>query len=268
MTGHPAPSPEEEARLRRLLADARHEAPVPADVATRLDEVLGRLEAGEDVPSGISGTGVLELAAARRRRAASMLVAAAAVVAVGIGLGQVVDLSGGSSADSSAGSDGAAESSVSAERDEERERSAAPDRGDTGEGGSSPGGAAANDVGPGTTMMREEPRRAVVVVDRRLARVGDDSFSDDSAVVQRRAIRRGGEPSARVARLRAAPRPVARRWQDCAPAEWGEGIPVAVLYDGEPAVLAFRAPAGDSQVVDLLQCGTGGVLRSTTLPRP
>ena len=62
MFGHPAPSPEEEARLRRLLADARHEAPVPADVATRLDEVLGRLEAGEDVPSGISGTGVLELA--------------------------------------------------------------------------------------------------------------------------------------------------------------------------------------------------------------
>ena len=267
MTGHPAPSPEEEARLRRLLADARHEAPVPADVATRLDEVLGRLEAGEDVPSGISGTGVLELAAARRRRAGSMLVAAAAVVAVGIGLGQVVDLSGGSSADSSAGSDGAAESSVSAERDEQRERSAAPDRGDTGEGLSSPGGAAANDVGPGTTMMREEPRRAVVVVDRRLARVGDDSFSDDAAVVQRRAIRTGGGPSARVARLRAAPRPVARRWQDCAPAEWGEGIPVAVLYDGEPAVLAFRAPAGDSQVVDLLQCGTGGVLRSTTLPR-
>uniref|UniRef100_UPI0030FB93C5 hypothetical protein n=1 Tax=Nocardioides salarius TaxID=374513 RepID=UPI0030FB93C5 len=69
MTGHPAPSPEEEARLRRLLADARHEAPVPADVATRLDEVLGRLEAGEDAPRGISGTGVPEPAAARRRRA-------------------------------------------------------------------------------------------------------------------------------------------------------------------------------------------------------
>ena len=264
MSGHPAPSAEEEARLRRLLADARHEAPVPADVATRLDEVLGRLEAGEDVPSGISGTGVLELAAARRRRAASMLVAAAAVIAVGIGLGQVVDLSGGGSGSDSSG----AESAVTAERDQERERSIAPDRGDTGEGGSSPGGAAANDeLSPGATMSREESPRAVVVVDRRLARVGDDSFSDDAAVVQRRAIRTGGGPSARVARLAAAPRTVARRWQDCAPAEWGEGIPVAVLYDGEPAVLAFRAPAGDSQVVDLLQCGTGGVLRSTTLPR-
>lgn len=264
MSGHPAPSAEEEARLRRLLADARHEAPVPADVAARLDEVLGRLEAGEDVPSGMSGTGVLELAAARRRRAASMLVAAAAVIAVGIGLGQVVDLSGGGSGSDSSG----AESAVTAERDQERARSAAPDRDDTGEGGSSPGGAAANDeLSPGATMSREEPPRAVVVVDRRLARVGDDSFSDDAAVVQRRAIRTGGGPSARVARLRAAPRPVARRWQDCAPAEWGEGIPVAVLYDGEPAVLAFRAPAGDSQVVDLLQCGTGGVLRSTTLPR-
>ena len=264
MPGHPAPSAEEEARLRRLIADARHESPVPADVAARLDEVLGRLEAGEDVPSGISGTGVLELAAARRRRAASMLVAAAAVIAVGIGLGQVVDLSGSGSGSDSSGTEGA----VTAERDQERERSIAPDRGDTGEGGSSPGGAAANDeLSPGATMSREEPPRAVVVVDRRLARVGDDSFSDDAAIVQRRAIRTGGGPSARVARLRAAPRPVARRWQDCAPAEWGEGIPVAVLYDGEPAVLAFRAPAGDSQVVDLLQCGTGGVLRSTTLPR-
>ncbi len=261
MSGHPAPSPEEELRLRRLLADARHEAPLPADVAARLDEVLGRLEAGEDVPSGMSGTGVLELTAARRRRAASMLVAAAAVIAVGIGLGQVVDLSGGSGDDASSGQ----AVSGTADRD-----TSAPDRGETSpEALAEDGLAGASESGPasGETFSRLEPSRGVVVVDRRLARVGDDSFGDDAAVVQRRAIAVGGGASARVARLRAAPRPVARRWQDCAPAEWGPGLPVAVLYDGEPAVLAFRAPAGDSQVVDLLQCGTGGVLRSTTLPR-
>lgn len=259
MSRHPTPSPEEEARLRRLLADARHEAPVPGDVATRLDEVLARLEAGEDVPSGVSGTGVLELAAARRRRAASMLVAAAAVIAVGIGLGQVVDLSG-------AGSGGDSSSAGESVADEVDGRSTAPDRGETSD---EPRYDAGAESGPaaGSTLTRDQPSRGVVVVDRRLARVDDDSFGDDAAVVQRRAIRVGGGPSARVARLRAAPRPVARRWQDCAPAEWGAGLPVAVLYDGEPAVLAFREPAGDSQVVDLLQCGTGGVLRSTTLPR-
>lgn len=262
MPVHPAPSPQEEARLRRLLADARHEAPVPADIATRLDEVLGRLEAGEDVPSGISGTGVLELAAARRRRAASMLVAAAAVIAVGIGLGQVVDLSG-SGTDSSGSAE---ESLVTADRDEERSR--APDRSQSepeSEGGSDTGDSTG--LTSGSTLSRDETSRGVVVVDRRLARVDDDSFGDDAAVVQRRAISVGGGASARIDRLRAAPRPVARRWQDCAPAEWGEGLLVAVLYDGEPAVLAFRAPAGDSQVADLLQCGTGGVLRSTTLTR-
>ncbi len=41
-----------------------------------------------------------------------------------------------------------------------------------------------------------------------------------------------------------------------------------VLYDGSEAVLAYRPPTDDAQVVDLLQCGTGDVLRTTTLPVP
>jgi hypothetical protein len=52
---------------------------------------------------------------------------------------------------------------------------------------------------------------------------------------------------------------------DCAPAPWGDGVLVPVFFDGVPAVLAYRPAAGDSQVVDLVQCGSGNILGSTTL---
>ncbi|ANH37701.1 hypothetical protein I601_1259 [Nocardioides dokdonensis FR1436] len=261
MTAPVAPSPEEEARLRRLLADARHEAPVPADVGARLDEVLGRLEAGEDVPSGISGTGVLEFAAARRRRVASMLVAAAAVVVVGIGLGQVVDLDGAGSGGDASSPEAGAGVAESSDRDESPDRSETS--ADAGEGSK----AAQDSLSSGRSLSRQGPTRGVVVLDGRLPRISEKAFGDDVTRLQQRAVRDGGAPSARLERLRGAPRPVLRAWRDCAPAAWGEGILVAVLSGNDAAVLAFRPPAGDSQVVDLLQCGTGGVLRTTTLPR-
>ena len=50
------------------------------------------------------------------------------------------------------------------------------------------------------------------------------------------------------------------------PAAWGRGVLVAVRNDGAPAYVAFRQPMGASQVVEVLQCGTAEVLRSTTLP--
>ena len=46
------------------------------------------------------------------------------------------------------------------------------------------------------------------------------------------------------------------------------GGPVAVVYDGSPAVLVLRPVEGATQVAALLQCGTGEVLRSVTLPVP
>jgi hypothetical protein len=33
-------------------------------------------------------------------------------------------------------------------------------------------------------------------------------------------------------------------------------------------VLVYKPPAGDTQVVDLVQCGSGVTLRSTTIPLP
>lgn len=90
------PTPAED-QVRRLLADARHEEPVPADVAARLDGVLADLRA-ESRRTPVAD----DLAARRRRRTArNLLVAAAAVVVAGVGISQV-DL--GSSGDDSAGS--------------------------------------------------------------------------------------------------------------------------------------------------------------------
>ncbi len=53
----------------------------------------------------------------------------------------------------------------------------------------------------------------------------------------------------------------------CPTADWGPGKLFAALYDGVPTVLAFRPPAGETQTVDLLRCGTAEVLRSTVLAR-
>lgn len=78
--------PEHEEAVRRLLADARHDEPAPAEVVARLDDVLADLTAERR-----RAAPVVELGAARRRRrAASLVLAAAAVVAVGVGLDQVM----------------------------------------------------------------------------------------------------------------------------------------------------------------------------------
>ena len=75
--------------VRRLLADARHTEPMPADVAARMDDVLADLRQGSSVTAEVPDAEpspapphpvVVSLAAQRRRRVAGMLVAAAAVV--------------------------------------------------------------------------------------------------------------------------------------------------------------------------------------------
>ena len=84
-------SPEEEA-VRRLLADARHDEPVPPAVATRLDDTLAALVA-ERSGAGY-GDALPEPAplasARRRRRRASFVLAAAAVVVAGVGISSML----------------------------------------------------------------------------------------------------------------------------------------------------------------------------------
>ena len=77
----------EEARVRALLAEAKHDEPMPEAVVARLDRVLAGLAAEPvDQPRPAD---VVRLAE-RRRRATRMLVAAAAVVVAGVGIGQLV----------------------------------------------------------------------------------------------------------------------------------------------------------------------------------
>ena len=58
---------------------------------------------------------------------------------------------------------------------------------------------------------------------------------------------------------------VTGRTFECAPADYGPGVLVPVFFDGTPFVLAYLPVTGESQVVDLLRCGTGESERSTTL---
>lgn len=91
---HDSPlDPAVDARIRGLLADARHTAPMPPEVAARMDRVLEGL-ATERAPVAP----VVDLAR-RRRTAARLLVAAAAVVVAGVGVGQVLPHLGGSGDD-------------------------------------------------------------------------------------------------------------------------------------------------------------------------
>lgn len=86
-------TPDEESRVRRLLADARHTDPMPDDVVARLDRVLVGLA---EEPAREAA--VVRLAD-RRRRATRLLVAAAAAVVVGFGGSQVIGGMGGMDAE-------------------------------------------------------------------------------------------------------------------------------------------------------------------------
>ncbi len=92
-------TPDEESRVRRLLADARHTDPMPDDVVARLDRVLAGLA---EEPAREAA--VVRLAD-RRRRATRLLVAAAAVVVVGFGGAQVIGGLGAGSNDALTGAD-------------------------------------------------------------------------------------------------------------------------------------------------------------------
>ena len=78
----PELTPEQESQVRRLLAEARHDQPVPPAVADRLDSVLAGL--GRDEPGAEGVAPVIDLAARRRRRNAAAVLAGAAAVIVAV----------------------------------------------------------------------------------------------------------------------------------------------------------------------------------------
>jgi hypothetical protein len=234
-------SPEQE-RVRRLLAEARVEAPMPDDVVARLDRVLARLadeEDDDDAPS------LVDLAARRRRKAATLLVAAAAVVAVGVGAGQLLPGAGLSGGDDSA-AESAPEPAASATND--------------GVDQVGPEGAFSPRLGQGGPQRVRPDHFADDVARLRVPAMADATSTAGSAPPPSLVEEGGlslGSASSQFSGFVCDPAP-----------SWGPGDLVAVRYSGVPAVLAFRPPAGDTQVVDLLECGTAAILRSVTLPAP
>jgi hypothetical protein len=261
-------TPEQEADLRRLLAEARHDDPMPENVAARLDRVLAQLAAGD---SELDPARVVELASRRRRKASTLLVAAAAIIAIGVGIGHVMPIgdSTGSDSTSSAAADTAREkSSAEALLSDQAGYGVLP------QSAPDPGSRlTAVSSMHFTADVRRVSRRVVVheVNNSSLDSVrGDAEGLNGAAPTSGDApeLDRGGSAQSynSAAGANGARAPRASDY-DCAPAVWGPGRLMPVMYDGEPAVLAFRRPTGDSRVVDLLECGTGDILRSVTLPR-
>jgi hypothetical protein len=247
-------TPEQAREVRRLLADARHTEPVPTDVAARLERVLADLAdqqaahaPGVDDPDTTAPGTVTELASRRRRRAATLLVAAAAVVAVGVGLGQVVGKAGQGQSDSSAGAPAAGDAPESTRAGSDKAGSdkagSADGKGDSFNG---PQGSGEDSVSPEVAALPDP------------VRVRSDHFSADVRRVRREAR---GVPTADYGNLRGD-----RDVRDCELMAWGRGTQVLVRYDGSPAVVVLRSPTGDTQVADLFRCGSEDPLRSTTLP--
>lgn len=247
--------PPDDDALRRLLADARHTEPIPVDVAARLDDVLAQLgEEAEPVEE------VADLHRRRRLRAVRLLAAAAAVIVVGTGAAQLLDLEG--TGTDAASSDSAASSAQGADTSGDSGRSVAPEAaagGSTSDGPSDLSGGTTGGIA-GDAPLAAEALPQALTVPPRFSRLTSDDFTGQVARLQARVRSTqaydAGVQDRKLDRLEA---------EGCEPADWGPGEAVSVTYDGEPATLVFRPVTGSTQIVDLLQCGTADVLRSTTV---
>ena len=270
----PELTPEQEARVRRLLAEARPHPTrdaLPPEVATRLDATLTALvEDPTTAPLDADPAGTAEgstagavtvLAARRRRHVGGLLLAAAAVVVAAVGIGQVADFGAGTSGNDAGGT-------AAVDSGEGADRGAV-----SGSAESLDDGGAAEEVAPtpmtepgaGLAGPQDGSSSRLQAVTR--VRVRVQQFSRDSADI------RAALTSTPVRDEYAAPSPArlpailrTRQVFECGSTDLGSGTWVAVFYDRAPGVLVFRRSAGDTQVVELVQCGTGEILRSTTLP--
>lgn len=239
-------SPEDEARIRALLSGARETGPLPAAVAARLDETVVGLAAERATAEPVTADAtVVPIVRTRRHRVVAVLGAAAAVAVFGLAVGTFFD--GGQ------GEDSAGDSANSGAVDRGDIAQAEEDEGAEGEFEQA---APTNDDGTlSRTEDSVEPNDIIgdfTVRSRHLVR--DLSLLQDAVLP---------DPNAADYDLVSITAP---EGFSCRTAAWGSGVLVGVQYDDAPAFVAFRDPMGTSQVVEVLQCGTGDVLRSTTLP--
>lgn len=240
MTDSPDLTPEQEA-VRRLLADARHEGPAPAQVVARLDDALAALVSArghgpltaDEAEEPATRAPVVELGARRRRMVGTGLLAAAAVVVAGVALGQALPRMQGDDADS--GSSGGMTAS------QERDFS----------GGASDSGGAAEDAPellktPSAAPDASYPTLSSTDVDL------DDDLLDLRATESPRASRSGSAQALSSCDLRGI----------------GQGRRLVAQVDGQVGVVVFRHPDGATQQADLYVCGNTVPVRTVTLPAP
>jgi len=232
-------TPEQESTVRDLLAQARHDEPVPDAVAARLERALVRL--GEEETDGSAP--VADLSARRRRRnAGRLLLGAAAIVLGGVAVGQFLGPMQGS------GDDAGSVADTSAER-----------------GGAASEFSGADSDGQGNAPSASQPAAA----DQEVApgvpvRLSRRTFDEDVQQLARsKALRQLEAAAAQQDTLLDGAAPTF----ECPPAAYGRGTLVPAYYEDEPAVLAFRPPLGSNRVADLLECGTAAKLRSVNLNR-
>ena len=271
----PPLSAQQEAAVRRALAAAGGAEPMPEQIVDRLDGVIAELAAEratgtasgdrpDEAPTppapGPLGTQEhrvvvpLDAAARRRRTRAQVLLGAAAVViAVAVGAGVLNNHRGDkdvATADQMAKDD--------------------PERSDSGGDAATNSEESAAEPTPGDTASEAPTLGAVptphdlkrVVTDEPLREVRPDNLRADLVALQQRTLPVSAAADYDGVVLTA---PAAFR---CSPAQFGNGYLVGVSYAGKSAVVAFREPMGATQVADVLACGTGDVLRSTTIPAP
>lgn len=241
MTDEADLTPEREAAVRRLLGSVGADAPaLPADVAERLDATLGDLVAER------SGRGraepeehlapVVPLSSRRRRTYAALFVAAAAVVVAGIGVPLLHD-------DTPAQPAASSDTGVSRTPTDGLPHSARPLHDSESN--------QLNGYAAGTAPQTESFRAQM-----------DSLLRRPTLRTDLLRLRRQVPPDAtyRSTSVHSAP------GFTCADTDFGRGYLLGAEYAGAPAVVAFRRPAGSTQVAEVLQCGTGTVLRSITLP--
>lgn len=216
--------PEREEQVRRLLAEARHDEPIPAGVADRLDRVLADLSRDEPTEAV---SPVVDLAARRRRRhAAALLAGAAAVIVGGFTVGQVIDVR---EADNDAG--GSAQAPVDRE-----------------------------EAGGGSGALADSSKAGDGQSDRAAAPMTLTSGNLQRDLLQQL-------PSAEAGAVADASAMRAAETLGCKAAAlaYGRGRFFPAFYDGVPAVVALRPPAGDTQRADVLECATAAELASAVI---
>jgi len=234
-------SREDEARIRELLSGARVTEPMPADVAARLDDALVGLAAERPPIDPVPADNVIPITRTRRHRVVAVLGAAAAVVVLGVGVNAVMNSESGGDDDASSGSESAV------------------DRGAHDDGDFEQAEAAPTEDAPGKAADDNAVARAYSNGGRAFA-VRPGQLGTDLARLQAGVLTAPADPDYSAV--------VVYSPQDfeCQLPSRGRGVLVGVRYDGDPAFVRFLEPMGESQVVEVLQCGTGDLLRSTTLP--